>query len=398
MGALCCSGEREVETHAGGRTEGCGHYEQQLLPAESTYLNYFSGLRSSGPLPPGVCGLANLGNTCFINSALQCLTALPSLSDYFLLGSYKNDRSPGRTCMLASLFAGLLLQRWKEGLHVSHPNELVTYVWRHSHFSPKSQNDSQEFLAYFLDQLHEELNKPTGMAAQNTAPQGTDDESRAEFAWQEHLKRNHSLIVEKFQGQLKSSLTCLRCKHTSVTFEPFMFLSVPIPAGRPDSLRECLAEFTKSERLGGSERWTCPRCLVPMEALKKLELWKVPPVLIIHLKRFYCLHESMGKLTKSISYPVSNLMLDQFMGKQSRVPGYNLVAKINHMGSIASGHYTANVMLNGVWLECDDAHCTMVPSSSLQSPHTYVLMYAASKDCDPRSSDISVSSITTLAE
>lgn len=380
----------------GGRTQECGHYEQQLLPAESTYLNYFSGLRSLGPLPPGVSGLANLGNTCFINSALQCLTVLPSLTDYFLSGSYKIDRSPGRTCMLASLFAGLLLQRWKEGVQVSTPSELVNYVWRCSHFSPRSQNDSQEFLAYFLDQLHEELNRATAKATSHPLSQNKDEEILADSAWQQHLQRNRSIVVETFQGQLKSSLTCLRCKHTSVTFEPFMFLSVPIPAGRSDSLRECLAEFTKSERLGGSERWSCPRCLQPVEALKQLELWKVPPVLIIHLKRFYCQREAMGKLTKSISYPVVNLMLDQYIGKkQSRLPGYNLIAKINHMGSITSGHYTAQTMQNGVWLDCDDDRCTLIDSSSLQSPSTYVLLYAAGKDSW---SDTSISSATTLAE
>jgi len=398
MGALCCSGEKGVETQGAGRAEGCGHYEQQLIPAESNYLNYFSGLRGLGPLPPGVSGLVNLGNTCFINSALQCLTALPSITDYFLSGSYKFDRSPSRTGLLASLFAGLLLQRWKEGVQTSRPSELVSYVWRHSHFSPRSQNDSQEFLAYFLDQLHEELNRASAKSTSPLLPHSGDEEAAADFAWQQHLQRNRSIIVEKFQGQLKSSLTCLRCKHTSVTFEPFMFLSVPIPAGRPDSLRECLAEFTKSERLGGSECWTCPHCLEPVEALKKLELWKVPPVLIIHLKRFYCEREAMGKLNKSISYPLSNLMLDQFTGKpQIRLPGYNLIAKINHIGSITSGHYTAQTRLNGVWLDCDDDHCTIIDSSSLQSASTYVLLYTAGKDCWSDTS-MSISSIATLAE
>lgn len=400
MGALCCSGEKGTESETStGRREGIGHYDHQVLAAESSYLTYFSGLRTAGPLPAGVSGLANLGNTCFINSALQCLTAVPSLTEYFLSGSYKRDLNPRRSGLLASLFAALLLQRCKEGLRLSRPSELVSHIWRYSHFSPRSQNDSQEFLAYFLDQLHEDLNKSAGKLI-GTSRQVTpgDEESRAEIAWQNHLLINRSIVVEKFQGLLKSSLSCLRCKHTSVTFEPFMFLSVPIPAGRSDTLKECLGEFTKSERLGGSEKWTCPKCAVPMEALKKLELWKVPPVLIIHLKRFYCQYESMGKLTKAISYPISNLSLDQFLGRRSHLPSYNLIAKINHMGTIASGHYTAHIMVNGIWLECDDDRCSIASSSALQSSDAYLLMYAVSKDHDSRMSDISVSSATTLPD
>jgi len=400
MGALCCSGEKGTETEpSAGRAEGLKHYDHQVLAAESSYLTYFGGLRTTGPLPAGVSGLANLGNTCFINSALQCLAAVPSLTDYFLSGSYKRDLTNRRSGILASLFAALLLQRCKEGVRLSHPTDLVTHVWRYSHFSPRSQNDSQEFLAYFLDQLHEDLNKSSGKSAVSSRQEvAGDEETMADLAWQSHLLSNRSIIVEKFQGVLKSSLSCMKCKHTSVTFEPFMFLSVPISSGRSDTLKECLGEFTKSERLGGSEKWTCPKCAVPVEALKKLDLWRIPPVLIIHLKRFYCQYESMGKLTKAISYPISNLSLDQFIGRQSRLPSYNLIAKINHMGSIASGHYTAHILVNGIWLECDDDRCSIVPSSALQSSDTYVLMYAASKDHDLRTSDTSVSSATTLPD
>ena len=403
MGALCCSGDKaaETETPVASRSEGFAHYDHQVLAAESSYLTYFSGLKATGPLPTGACGLANLGNTCFINSAIQSICAIPSVSDYFLSGSYKSELSRRRSGVMASLFAGLLLQRWKQGLRVSRPNELVNYVWRQSHFSPKSQNDSQEFLAYFLDQLHEDLNKAHGKFTPSKAREGTDEEGLADLAWQDHLQRNQSIVVDKFQGLLKSSLTCLRCKHTSVTFEPFMFLSVPIPSGRADTLKECLSEFTTAEKLGGSERWTCPKCKVPMEARKKLELWKVPPVLIIHLKRFYYQQDSMGKLAKAISYPITNLSLDKFLGKSnSRLPSYNLQAKINHMGSITSGHYTAHVHLNGVWVECDDERCSIADPASLQSCSTYVLIYTAAKEHDTRCTDASVSfsSITTLAE
>ena len=412
MGALCCSGDKVGDnspTQKGSsasrsKSMGYTHYDHQVLSSESSYLNYFSK-GSVTSLPTGVCGLVNLGNTCFINSALQCMASVPTLTNYFLSGSYKSElnRKTKLGGMLSTLFASLLQQRWRDGMHVARPVELVNHIWRYSHFSPRSQNDSQEFLAYFLDQLHEDLNRAEGKKGEvlGVGGGGVQDEALAALAWQAHLRRNSSIIVDSFHGLLKSSLTCLRCHHTSITFEPFLFLSVPIPSGRYSSLKDCLVEFTKEEKLGGSERWTCPKCSVPMEALKKLDIWKVPPILIIHLKRFYCQHESMGKLNKAITYPLTSLNMEEFVTRPGRLPPYHLIAKINHMGSITSGHYTANALLGTAWMEYDDERCGVVEPGTLQTPNTYVLLYAASKDVGEfRCGELSASicSSTTVAE
>ena len=121
------------------------------------------------------------------------------------------------------------------------------------------------------------------------------------------------------QGQFRSSVRCTACNYESVTFSPFLFLSVPIPRGSNNvTLKACLKQFSQSERVTGQDTWyycllpaamwrcgswdgllptrsdgwlgiahrKCPRCNMHREAVKSLGLWRLPPVLIIHLKRF----------------------------------------------------------------------------------------------------------------
>ena len=86
-----------------------------------------------------------------------------------------------------------------------------------------------------------------------------DRESAEE--WRKYLKLNRSVIVDLFQGQIKSTLTCMVCNHNSNKFEPIMYLSLPVPDAGGDNTRfdytliDCLNEFTKEEKLGESSLW-----------------------------------------------------------------------------------------------------------------------------------------------
>lgn len=93
-----------------------------------------------------------------------------------------------------------------------------------------SQQDSQEFVAFLLDGLHEDLNQITKKPyIEEKDANGRPDEIVAKEAWDNHLQRNKSIIVDLFQGQLKSTVTCNVCNKVSIKFDPFMYLSVPIP-------------------------------------------------------------------------------------------------------------------------------------------------------------------------
>mmetsp|Transcript_7638 Transcript_7638/g.19600 ORF Transcript_7638/g.19600 Transcript_7638/m.19600 type:complete len:320 (+) Transcript_7638:949-1908(+) len=216
-------------------------------------------------------------------------------------------------------------------------------------------------------------------------------------AWMGYLKRNRSIVVDIFQGQLRSTLTCSECSHQSMTFDPFMYLSLPFPTkkrgrGGPVRLEECIEEFSKEETLDGDECWRCPKCKDFRAATKRIELWKVPPVLVVHLKRFQT--NEMGvpssKINSEVIYPVDDgrgndngiLDLTDFIPKEAQenqreAPEYKLYAVGNHMGGLYSGHYTAfvNNRVDNHWYHMNDENCSQIANEEAQTKNAYMLFF-----------------------
>ncbi|XP_015946297.1 ubiquitin carboxyl-terminal hydrolase 8 [Arachis duranensis] len=183
----------------------------------------------------GLTGLQNLGNTCFMNSAIQCLAHTPKLVDFFL-GDYRkeiNYENPlGMNGELALAFGDLLRMLWVPGARPVVPEMFKTKLANFApQFSGYSQHDSQELLAFLLDGLHEDLNRVKRKPYHEVKDaDGRPDEEVAEEYWRNHLARNDSIVVDLCQGQFRSTLVCPVCKKVSITFDPFMYLSLPLPS------------------------------------------------------------------------------------------------------------------------------------------------------------------------
>lgn len=200
------------------------------------------GLRShtvsSSHIPGGVTGLSNLGNTCYMNSALQCLSNTTALTSYFLSNSWKNELNTnnplGMKGMVAKAYADLIEHLWD--ISSARSSSFSPRYFKgtigsfNSTFSGYGQQDSQELLGFLLDGLHEDLNRI--IEKPYVEIPDMSDETDAECAkklWELYGKRNDSIIVDLFQGQYKSRLECTKCSQKSVTFDPYMFLSLPVP-------------------------------------------------------------------------------------------------------------------------------------------------------------------------
>lgn len=214
------------------------------------------------PIPrfkPGTVGLVNLGNTCYMNSALQCLAHIPNLVSYFVSGDYQheiNRYNPlGYDGNIAENFGKLL--NCLVGADVRTPSyscrlfrECVDHY--SSTFSSNRQQDSQEFLSFLLDGLHEYLNRVIEKPATEKAELNTncikaqDICDLAEKSWSRHLLRNDSVVVDLFTGLYKSTIFCSLCKSTSISFDPFTSLTLPIP--KINCLSFDLKVFPKSRK------------------------------------------------------------------------------------------------------------------------------------------------------
>jgi ubiquitin C-terminal hydrolase len=207
-------------------------------------------------LGDGVVGLYNMGNTCYLNSSIQCLSHTPIFREYFTSKAYLNDINTtnplGHQGHLAQVSAVLINSLWKQfnqtpqvplrrvrapgSYAMVNAPSLTPKTFKDSlgkfndHFAGNEQHDAQELLAFLLGGLSEDLNrimdKPYIEAPDSD---GRPDHELADIWWTNHLKREMSIIVALFTGQYKSLLTCRSCKYESARFEPFSFLQLPLP-------------------------------------------------------------------------------------------------------------------------------------------------------------------------
>ena len=183
----------------------------------------------------GQVGGRNLGNTCFMNSSIACLSNCTELTYYFLKGDYLKDINEENTLgmrgELAKEWGNLMKQYWVEDTRVGDPSDFKYTIGRKAErFRGYGQQDSNEFMSVFLDYLNEDLNKTTKKEYVELKEKSDDetDEDCARRFWEVNLRRNDSIVTDLFCGQFKSTITCPNCHWINITFDPFDAINLPL--------------------------------------------------------------------------------------------------------------------------------------------------------------------------
>ena len=184
----------------------------------------------------GVCGGHNLGNTCFMNSSIACLSNCSELTAYFLTEKFKQNinkkNKQGLQGKLAYAWYDLLKQYWTTKTRTGDPSAVKSTVAKKvKKFAGYGQQDSNEFMTEFLSILNEDLNKSDKKEYKELKEKGNDETELdcAKRFWDLHLKRNDSIITDLFCGLLKSNVVCSECGFNNITFDPFNTLTLAIP-------------------------------------------------------------------------------------------------------------------------------------------------------------------------
>ncbi|KAM7362211.1 ubiquitin specific protease 8 [Cochliomyia hominivorax] len=334
----------------------------------------------SGSVGRGLTGLKNLGNTCYMNSIIQCLSNTPQLAEYCITDKYKNyiSRNNKTKGQIVEEVAALIKVLWNGNYKCVASKDLRYVIGQYQKmFRGIEQQDSHEFLTILMDWLHSDLqtvSQPEYIREPMTA---------SDKAWLDFTKSKESLILHLFYGQIKSIVKCATCDKESATYECFSNLSLELPENNNVChLSQCLDMYFSGERIHG---WNCPACKQKRDAIKKLNISKLPPVLVIHLKRFYAdtdsITPSYKKKQNYLRFPLENLNMSSYItiseSRRNTTKSYELYAVSNHYGSMESGHYTAFCKSGtyGRWFKFDDQIVTPLDASNVVSSAAYILFY-----------------------
>ncbi|XP_004294078.1 PREDICTED: ubiquitin carboxyl-terminal hydrolase 25-like [Fragaria vesca subsp. vesca] len=335
--------------------------------------------RKTGP----PLGLKNLGNSCYLNSVLQCLTYTPPLANFCLRNQHSslcdsNDKERKRECPFCML-ERRIVRSLSVDLSLDAPAKIRSCLNIFAdHFRHGRQEDAHEFLRYVIDACHNtclRLKKLRRNITGNGLSNGNGHANGNGHSNVVTVAPSSTVVMEIFGGALQSQVKCLSCGKESNKVDEIMDISLDVL--HSNSLKDALQKFFQSELLDGQNKYKCERCNKLVAAKKQMSILQAPNVLVIQLKRFEGLLG--GKIDKSISFE-EFLVLSSFMCKKSQDPRpeYKLCGTIVHSGfSPESGHYYAYIKdAMGRWYCCNDQFVSLSTLQEVLSEKVYILFFS----------------------
>jgi ubiquitin C-terminal hydrolase len=302
-----------------------------------------------------ICGIANIGNSCYISSALQvilhCYDAMTTIIS-----------SSGPTGPTYQMFRQFAHDYW------THPNVVMTPInlkhtiaQRATQFRGADQGDAQEFLSVLIDELYEMSTRRVRITATGT-PQTEEDQlmMRVIEAWAEQFQNKYSDIVPLFYNLNCNRFLCPECKHVKDRYETANMVQISLPSDDSSAtLQQLINNIRNPEHLVDALS-TCDNCNQQIHYWHELRYVCLPKYVFFHIKRFIYPHKKLNKVEIQEGDTVS--MSAATVGYEQHFAEYRVRGAVIHMGNMDNGHYISIWKTRSdQWILFDDDKIRRIP-------------------------------------
>lgn len=307
----------------------------------------------------GLTGLANMGNTCYINSSMQILSHCEKLNIILKQFNKENIYNKDENASLFLEWKDLNDMMWYKNCTIA-PKRFISIIQKVSLkknidlFTGYAQNDLPEFLLFIIDSFHDALKREVKINVLGETKNELDILAKSCFNMIKELySKNYSEIFELFYGINVSLITDMDDTILSCKSEPYSTINLSIPNKKSTcTLYECFDFFTNYEILDEDNKWFNEKTGLKQVVKKSIKFWNFPEILIVNINRF---DNSNKKINTLVTIHDTNINLSKYvLGYNKSSYTYELFGICNHNGNCYGGHYYSYVKNNGKWYEFND--------------------------------------------